>query len=138
MTKIATQIIEFQSTSPVWGTTGGLLALGVAVGISIHVPRVGDDSKNSQIFWPLLYKTNNDPQYQPEIAFGRECVACFFEDHLQKSGAKPLPFSVYLNLALKASRYPPGHKRPLRRNGRSCFHSDFPNSKTAGCPSPDS
>ena len=33
----------FQSTHPLWGGTGVLLALGVAVGISIHPPLVGWD-----------------------------------------------------------------------------------------------
>ena len=38
----------FQSTSPVWGTTSQIKAFGRFGLISIHVPRVGDDSQRSQ------------------------------------------------------------------------------------------
>ena len=39
--------LEFQSTPPVWGATGITDITAVLIGISIHAPRVGGDSKNS-------------------------------------------------------------------------------------------
>ena len=38
----------FQSTHPVWGATVGLQGLPLGLGISIHAPRVGCDSKSIQ------------------------------------------------------------------------------------------
>ena len=43
-TGMLSDLVEFQSTSPVWGMTDALPDIIDAIVISIHIPRVGDDA----------------------------------------------------------------------------------------------
>ena len=43
------QVVQFQSTLPVWGATEPLQRSCIAVRISIHAPRVGSDNASSTV-----------------------------------------------------------------------------------------
>ena len=126
----------FQSTLPVRGATGIVRRLTPLECISIHAPRTGSDSKNSQKVTLFLRQLNNFPKYHLGFPFLSRPTAFFSRKSVKKRSAKSPVFLVRLPFASKQSAHPQEHRRPSPQNARFCFHSGFQDSKTAGCPSP--
>ena len=126
----------FQSTLPVRGATQSYWTVHGPIGISIHAPRTGSDSKNSQKVTLFLRQLNNFPKYHLGFPFLSRPTAFFSRKSVKKRSAKSPVFLVRLPFASKQSAHPREHRRPSPQNVRFCFHSGFQDSKTAGCPSP--
>ena len=126
----------FQSTLPVRGATCWLFVRFLGFAISIHAPRTGSDSKNSQKVTLFLRQLNNFPKYHLGFPFLSRPTAFFSRKSVKKRSAKSPVFLVRLPFASKQSAHPREHRRPSPQNVRFCFHSGFQDSKTAGCPSP--
>ena len=126
----------FQSTLPVRGATTASRSQYPPSFISIHAPRTGSDSKNSQKVTLFLRQLNNFPKYHLGFPFLSRPTAFFSRKSVKKRSAKSPVFLVRLPFASKQSAHPQEHRRPSPQNVRFCFHSGFQDSKTAGCPSP--
>ena len=133
---VRTFLYIFQSTLPVRGATHRRPLHRQGHGISIHAPRTGSDSKNSQKVTLFLRQLNNFPKYHLGFPFLSRPTAFFSRKSVKKRSAKSPVFLVRLPFASKQSAHPREHRRPSPQNVRFCFHSGFQDSKTAGCPSP--
>ena len=76
-------LLPFQSTPPAWGATekvGDVLGM---LYISIHAPRMGGDSKNSQIMRPFLQKTYDFHKHHPAVIPDSESAVYARENYLK-------------------------------------------------------
>ena len=123
----------YRAALAAWGADAQTL---MVFEISIHAPRTGSDSKNSQKVTLFLRQLNNFPKYHLGFPFLSRPTAFFSRKSVKKRSAKSPVFLVRLPFASKQSAHPQEHRRPSPQNVRFCFHSGFQDSKTAGCPSP--